>query len=56
MDTLLVVNGTPNRPTHDPVPRTAAVSNARYWYNRTGRPSAEGSLTAEWETLADGLA
>jgi hypothetical protein len=28
------------------------LANARYWYNRAGRPPAEGSLEKEWETLA----
>lgn len=27
-------------------------SNARYWYNRAGRPPAETSLDDEWEALA----
>jgi hypothetical protein len=47
----------------DPGPRGAAVhaylhrkepdlSNARYWYNRAGRPPSTGDLDQEWETLA----
>jgi hypothetical protein len=27
------------------------LSNARYWYNRAGRPPATVSLDAEWEAL-----
>ncbi|HYZ24634.1 MAG TPA: hypothetical protein VE690_20990 [Rhodopila sp.] len=30
-------------------------SNARYWYNRAGRPPATGSLEQEWDTLATEL-
>lgn len=47
----------------DPGPAAAAVhaylhrkepdlSNARYWYNRAGRPPASGSLDDEWASLA----
>ncbi len=32
------------------------LSNARYWYNRAGRAPVEGSLDAEWDTLATELA
>ncbi len=32
------------------------LSNARYWYNRAGRPPAENSLEDEWEVLAAELA
>ena len=28
------------------------LSNARYWYNRAGRPPAADALAAEWERLA----
>jgi hypothetical protein len=28
------------------------LSNARYWYNRAGRPPATGSLQQEWDALA----
>ncbi|MBV9538286.1 MAG: hypothetical protein JOY70_05070 [Acidisphaera sp.] len=28
------------------------LPNARYWYNRAGRPVATGTLDAEWEALA----
>ncbi|MDR3533264.1 MAG: hypothetical protein P4L90_22235 [Rhodopila sp.] len=27
-------------------------ANARYWYNRAGRPPATGSLEQEWDSLA----
>lgn len=30
-------------------------SNARYWYNRAGRPPAVGTLEQEWDTLATEL-
>jgi hypothetical protein len=47
----------------DPGPAGAAVhaylhrkepdlSNARYWYNRAGRPPAIGTPDQEWDTLA----
>lgn len=50
----------------DPGPIGAAVhaylhrkepdpDNARYWYNRAGRPVATGSLDAEWDALANEL-
>lgn len=26
-------------------------SNARYWYNRAGKPTYEGSLESEWQAL-----
>jgi hypothetical protein len=29
--------------------------NARYWYNRAGRPPVTSSLEAEWEALATSL-
>lgn len=29
--------------------------NARYWYNRAGRPLATGSLEVEWAALAEEL-
>ena len=28
------------------------IANARYWYNRAGRPEFTGSLQAEWDALA----
>jgi hypothetical protein len=28
------------------------LSNARYWYNRAGRPPETGDLMAEWLALA----
>ena len=28
------------------------LSTARYWYNRAGRPPAEGTLAEEWAALA----
>jgi hypothetical protein len=31
------------------------LSNARYWYNRAGRPPATGSLQQEWDALAGEL-
>lgn len=31
------------------------LSNARGWYNRAGRPPAETTLDAEWESLAKEL-
>ena len=31
------------------------LSNARYWYNRAGRPPATGSLEQEWNALATEL-
>jgi hypothetical protein len=30
-------------------------ANARYWYNRAGRPPATGSLAAEWDALVTEL-
>jgi hypothetical protein len=30
-------------------------ANARYWYNRAGRPPATGSLDQEWDALATEL-
>ena len=50
----------------DPGPNGAAVhaylhrkepdlSNARYWYNRAGRPPADGTLEQEWDGLATEL-
>lgn len=29
--------------------------NARYWYNRAGKPEARDSLEAEWERIAAAL-
>lgn len=31
------------------------LSNAGYWYNRAGKPPADGALEAEWEALAQAL-
>jgi hypothetical protein len=31
------------------------LSNARYWYNRAGRPPATGTLDEEWAALAQEL-
>jgi hypothetical protein len=31
------------------------LSNARYWYNRAGRPPATGSLQQEWDALVGEL-
>ncbi len=31
-------------------------SNAGYWYRRAGRPPFEGTLAAEWDSLAAALA
>ncbi len=31
------------------------LSNARYWYNRAGRPPATGTLDSEWQALATEL-
>jgi hypothetical protein len=31
------------------------LRNAGYWYTRAGKPPAEGSLDAEWESLARAL-
>jgi hypothetical protein len=28
------------------------LANARYWYNRAGRPPATGTLDEEWDALA----
>ncbi len=28
------------------------IGNARYWYNRAGKPEARDSLDAEWERIA----
>jgi len=28
------------------------LDNARYWYNRAGRPPMTGSFDAEWQSLA----
>jgi hypothetical protein len=28
------------------------LANARYWYNRAGRPVAMGTLEQEWDALA----
>ncbi len=30
-------------------------ANARYWYNRAGRPPVEGPLADEWLSLAKGF-
>ena len=30
-------------------------ANAGYWYRRTGKPAATGSLEAEWEIIASTL-
>ena len=32
-----------------------ALGNAGYWYRRTGKPAATGSLEAEWEAIASTL-
>ena len=31
------------------------LGNAGYWYRRTGKPAATGSLEAEWEAIASTL-
>ena len=31
------------------------LSNAQYWYNRAGRPPADGPLADEWMALAKAL-
>ena len=31
------------------------LGNAGYWYRRTGKPAATGSLEAEWEIIASTL-
>jgi hypothetical protein len=31
------------------------LGNASYWYRRTGKPAATGSLEAEWEAIASAL-
>jgi hypothetical protein len=31
------------------------LANARYWYNRAGRPEVKVALEAEWEALAGEL-
>ena len=31
------------------------LGNAGYWYRRTGKPAATGSLEAEWEAIASAL-
>jgi hypothetical protein len=31
------------------------LSNARYWYNRAGRPPAVGNLDQEWDALVTEL-
>jgi DNA polymerase III delta prime subunit len=31
------------------------LSNARYWYNRTGRPEFKAELNQEWEQIAKDL-
>lgn len=31
------------------------AGNARYWYNRAGKPEARDSLDAEWERIATAL-
>jgi hypothetical protein len=31
------------------------LANARYWYNRAGRPPASGSLEQEWNALVTEL-
>jgi hypothetical protein len=31
------------------------AGNARYWYNRAGKPEARESLDAEWERIATAL-
>ena len=31
------------------------ISNARYWYGRSGKPEFEGSLDEEWESLVKGF-
>ena len=31
------------------------LANARYWYNRAGRPVATGTLDQEWDALATEL-
>ena len=31
------------------------LANARYWYNRAGRPPATGTLDEEWNALATEL-
>ena len=31
------------------------ASNARYWYNRAGKPVFEGTLEAEWESISKAL-
>jgi hypothetical protein len=28
------------------------LGNAAYWYTRSGRPTAQGSLESEWERIA----
>ena len=31
------------------------ISNASYWYHRSGKPRYEGSLKAEWASIVDVL-
>lgn len=31
------------------------LSNARYWYNRAGRPESSKSLAEEWDEIATAL-
>jgi hypothetical protein len=31
------------------------IANAGHWYGRAGKPPADGSLDAEWESLARAL-
>jgi len=31
------------------------AANARYWYNRAGKPDARDSLDGEWERIATAL-
>ncbi len=35
--------------------REGDLFSAAYWYRRAGRPTASGSLTDEWRTLASAL-
>jgi hypothetical protein len=35
--------------------REPDLANARYWYNRAGRPPATGTLDQEWNALATEL-
>lgn len=35
--------------------REGDVDNAGYWYRRAGRPTARGSLDAEWREIATAL-